>query len=112
MAVPSVNITIEKGTNFSKDFIIKDTNGSVVDLTGYTFVARIRKYPEDTLTVQTFTVGITSAVEGLVNISMTTSITAELKNGRNYYDVVSTSTTSVTKREVEGMAIVSPTVSV
>jgi len=111
MAVPAVNITIEKGTNFEQDFIVKDANGAVVDLSNYTAVAKIRKYPSDSLSVQSFTVGITS-LTGTITLSMSTTTTALLEDGRNYYDILATSPSNVVSKKFEGMAIVSPSVSV
>lgn len=111
MAVPSVNIRIEKGTNFQQDFVVKDSNGNVVDLSNYTAVAKIRKYPEDSLSVQSFTIGITSST-GTITLSMATTTTALLENGRNYYDILTTSPSNIVSKKYEGMVLVSPSISV
>jgi len=111
MAVPSVNITIEGGTNFDNTFTMRNPDGTPIDLTGYTGISKIRKYPKDTLNVHNFTVGITSST-GEISISMASTITSEIEEGRNYYDVVLTAADGTVSKAFEGTALVSPTVSV
>jgi hypothetical protein len=111
MAVPSVNITIDGGTNFENTFTLRNPDGTPIDLTGYTGVSKIRKYPKDALNVQSFTVGITSST-GEVTLSMASTITSEIEQGRNYYDIVLTATDGTVSKVLEGTALVSPTVSV
>ena len=111
MAVPSVNITINSGTNFQNTFTMKNSDGTVIDLTGYSGTSKIRKYPTDSLNVQSFAVGINSTA-GLITISMESATTAELGEGRNYYDVILTNSDGDIYKVIEGTAIVNPTVSV
>ncbi len=40
MAVTSINLTIEKGTDFEAIFIISAEDGSFLNLTGYTGAAK------------------------------------------------------------------------
>jgi len=108
-AVPAVNITIDSGTNFEATFTITSEIGSVIDLTGYTAVSKIRKYPTST-SYKNFVVGITSST-GRITLSMASTITTDLVEGRNYYDIVITSPNNVVSKVIEGMALVSPTVS-
>ena len=110
MAVTAVNLSIQKGTDFSNAFIIKNSDGSVKDLTGFTGISSIAKYSNDA-TAYAFTVGIASTA-GRVTISMGRSDTAKLESGRNYYDVVLVSAASTYTKEIEGSVIVSPTISV
>jgi hypothetical protein len=49
MAVPAVNITIEQGTDYTQDFIVKNSDQSVLNLTGYTSLAKIRKFSDATI---------------------------------------------------------------
>lgn len=110
MAVPAVNITIQKGTDFQNVYTISNPDGSPIDLTGYTGVAKIRKFPEST-TSSSFTVGfVTSA--GQVILSMASTVTSQLNTGRNYYDILLTSSADKKDRTFEGMALVTTTVSV
>ena len=110
MAAESVNIQIDKGTDFSKDFVMKNPDQTVIDLTGYTAVSKIRKYPED-ISFQSFAVGIASTT-GTITLSMGTSITSKLSVGRNYYDILVTSASSSVSKEFEGSVIVNASISV
>ena len=111
MAVPAVNITIEQGTDYTEDFIVKNTDQSVLNLTGYTSQAKIRKFADATK-YSTFNVGITSSL-GKITISMANTVTSSLDAGRQYYDIVivSTATSSITK-VFAGMALVNASVTV
>jgi len=109
MAVPAVNIQIDSGTYFENEFTLENPDGTPIDLTGYTGISKIRKYPE-AANVQSFTVGITS-LTGKVQVSMADTITSELVLGRNYFDVVLTSGDGVVSKVIQGTAIVNPTVS-
>ena len=109
MAVNSVNISIDKSTNYSETFSIKNSDGTVMDLTGYTGVSKIRKHAT-AVAVQDFTVGIASTT-GKVTLSMASTVTSEIKDGRNYYDIVITSVGGTVTKIQEGSAIVNPTIS-
>lgn len=111
MAVPAVNLTIDKGTYFEATFTVYNSDGSVVNLTGFAASARIRKHPTATA-YQQFSTSVT-AVRGEIRISLSNAATAALKEGRNYYDVIITENTSGRNTKVfEGTAIVTNTVSV
>ena len=44
MAVPSVNIQIEQGADFSSTFDVKKSDNSALDLSGFSFSAKMRKH--------------------------------------------------------------------
>ena len=44
MAVPSVNIQIDQGTDFSSTFDLKKRDNAPLDLTNYDFSAKLRKH--------------------------------------------------------------------
>jgi len=110
MAVPTVNLTIEKGTSFETTFNITNSDDSVFILSNFSASAKIRKHPTAT-TSKSFSTTITSAI-GEIKISMGSTVTANLTSGRNYYDVVIThSQTNKVQKVFEGTVIVSDTVS-
>ena len=111
MAAESVNIQIDKGTDFSQNFVMKNPDQTIIDLTGYTGVSKIRKYPEDLSSSSSFTVGIASTT-GTITLSMGATITSNLTVGRNYYDILITSGSSVVSKAFEGSVIVNSTISV
>ena len=111
MAVPAVNIVIEKGTDFEATYNVSNSDNSVYSLTNQTATAKIRKHPTAT-SVKSFSVGITTST-GEVRISMASTITADLTPGRNYYDVILTNSITGKKIKIfEGTALVHDTVSV
>jgi hypothetical protein len=110
MAVPAVNLTIEKGTSFETTFNITNSDDSVFVLTNFSATAKIRKHPTATASTS-FSTTITTAT-GEIKISMGSTLTADLTPGRNYYDVIITnSVTSKIQKVFEGTVIVSDTVS-
>lgn len=90
MAVAEItNIVIEKGTDFDATFNLFDPDQSASVLSGLTTTyATIRKYPDAT-TGEEFSKTITSST-GTIRLSLTAIQTANLKAGRNYFDVVLT----------------------
>lgn len=110
MAVAAVNIVIEKGTDYQEVFTVNNPDGSPLNLTGYTGVAKIRKFPESA-TSTPFTVGIVSAA-GQVVLSLSNTVTDDLKTGRHYYDIIITSTEGKKTKVVDGMVLVNASESI
>lgn len=104
MAARSVNLTVEQGTDFTSTFTIKNPDGTVLPLTGYSCVAKIGKHPSATSTTS-FTVSITAAT-GKITLTLSNSTTADLAPGRYYYDVVIESSGGAKTRVIEGMVLV------
>lgn len=105
MTARSVNLTVEQGTNFTTTFTVKNPDGTVLPLTGYTAVAKMAKHPSATTGITTFTTSITSAV-GKVTISLDNTTTADLVSGRQYYDCYIESSGGNRTRIIEGMILV------
>ena len=94
-----LNITITAGTSFHKELILKDASGTVIDLTGYTGYAQIRKGSRQNL-LATFTVTIT-AIEGKVELDLSKTETAGL-SGPAKWDLILESGPSDSHLVVEG----------
>lgn len=110
MAVLSVNITIEKGTDYENTFTVTNPDGTPFNLSNQTSTAKIKKFPSST-TSSSFNVGIVTST-GQITVSMANTVTNALVPGRYYYDVITTSSaTGKIKRIVEGMALVTASVS-
>ena len=107
------NIEIDQDSDYSKTFIAKDDTGTVIDLTTApsTLAAQIRKsYATTSATAFTATVtpGVTT---GEYTLALTDVQTAAMERGRHVYDVVQTVTsTEIKTRIMEGIAVVSPSV--
>jgi len=111
MAVPAVNIVIEKGTTFEAIYNVTNSDDSVYSLSNQAATAKIRKHPTATSS-KSFTTTITVAT-GEIKVSMAATVTSDLTAGRNYYDVILTnSLTGKITKIFEGTAIVKDTVSV
>jgi hypothetical protein len=110
MAVAEItNIVIEKGTDFEATFNLFDPDQSATVLTGLTTTyASIRKHPE-AIIYENFSTNITTGT-GTILLRLTAEQTANLKSGRNYFDVILTIGGKKTK-VIKGTAIVEESVS-
>jgi len=111
MAVAEITtIVIEKGTDFEVTFSLFDPDNSASVLSGLTTTyASIRKFPEST-SYEEFGKTITAGT-GTIKLTLTATQTANLKAGRNYFDVVLTLGGKKTK-VIKGTALVEESVSV
>ena len=108
MTVYRKNISINVGETFSEDLTLLSADGSgVVDLTGFTGQSQLRKSPTNPRFAD-IQVGITSAgaPNGLINISIASSITKFLQGGRHVYDIVLTRPSGFKFVAVEGNALI------
>lgn len=108
MSVQAVNITIEQGANFSKDFILRNPDKSLVSISTFTASAYLAKYAGDS-TAYEFTVGITTSTS-TINISMASTVTATLDPGRYYYNLLTVDGDSVKVKQREGNVLVNASV--
>ena len=106
MTVYRKNIIINVGETFSEDLTLLSADGNgVVDLTGFTAQSQIRKSPTN-YRFADIQVGIKSAAEGLINVSIASSITKFFQGGRHVYDIVLTRPSGFKLVAVEGNALV------
>ena len=106
MTVYRKNITINVGETFSEDLTLLSSDGTgPSDLTGFTGQSKLRKSPTN-YRFADIQVGITSAAEGQINISIASSITKFLQGGRHVYDIVLTKPNGFKMVAVEGNALV------
>lgn len=112
MAVNVENITIEKGTDFSKQFTILNANGSAFDLSDYTFTAKLRKWDSSATSVSFAATYGSNPSLGKLTISLPNSITGILTSGRSVYDVLITSGVGTVTKIREGTAMIRDTASI
>ena len=94
----AANLTIFGGANFSADFTVVDTGNAAYNFTGWTGSAQLAKSVAvgATLGAQaTFNVGFTSAYDGKFNLSLGSTETGNLKEGRYVYNVLVSSGTTI-----------------
>ena len=85
------NLTIYGGSDFNTTFNITDDANTNFNLTSYSGSAAISKSVSIGATLgitTTFTVGITSAIGGKLEISLGSTATRNLAEGRYVYDVL------------------------
>jgi hypothetical protein len=106
MAVYTSNIIVNTGTDFSQIFTLEDgQTNSALNLTNYSVKAQMRKHPTSS-GVTTFTASIYSASDGQIKLGLSTTTTANLKEGRYMYDVILTDTADTMSRVLEGSVMV------
>ena len=98
-AVPyAANLTIFVGANFSADFTVVDTGNAAYNFTGWTGSAQLAKSVSVGATMgalATFNVGFTSAYDGKFNLSLGSTATGLLAEGRYAYNVLVSSGTTI-----------------
>lgn len=102
------NIQIDQGTTYSTNIDVTDDNGDPVDLTGYSGAAQLRKHYTSS-NAHAFAVSIANAA-GVVTLSMTANVTANIVAGRYVYDCELTDGDGTVSRLIEGIVTVTPQV--
>ena len=106
MAVFSTNLIIYKHTDFEQTFILEDSqSSSAKDLTGFTGSCKMQR----TLNLgnlTAFNLAFTNRTLGKVRISLTSTQTANLPDGKYFYELMLTDPNSVVERVIEGVVIV------
>ena len=104
------NIYIDQGSDFTTTISLTDSNGDVLNLTGYTALAQVRKSHGSTTIAATFTTVLT-ADSGQLALSLTDTVTAAMDRVRYVYDVLLTDGSGDKTRVLEGQAVLTPGVS-
>ena len=106
MAVFSTNLVIYKFTDFEQTFALEDSNtGSVKNLTGFSATCKMQR----TLnlgSLTSFTLAFTNRVRGKIRISLTDDQTANIEEGKYFYELMLTDPGGVVERVIEGIVIV------
>ena len=100
------NLQIDQGTTFQTSINVTDDNDAVVNLTGYSAVAQMRKHFTSSNSTS-FVTSISPSI-GVVTLSMTANTTNLLVPGRYVYDCELTDTNGAVTRLVEGIVTVTP----
>jgi hypothetical protein len=110
MAVAAVNLTIDKGTDFSLAMKIR-SDGAPINLVGYGFSCVMKKHYSATKSYGIGVTALTPESNGVVRLSMSSEDTYNLPTGRYVYDLLITSAGGNTTKPVEGNVIVKGTTS-
>ena len=106
MAVFSTNLVIYKFTDFEQTFLLEDSqSNSAKDLTGFTGTCKMQR----TLNLgelTAFNLAFTNRELGKIRISLTDTQTANIEEGRYFYELMLTDPNDVVERVIEGQVIV------
>lgn len=105
-----VRFRIFKGTDFEEPFQLfqKSQIKTPIDLTNCTVTARIKKFPTSA-TFETFDIVYVDRVQGQIKLTMDDTTTADLIEGRNYFDIFVTYPDQTIKLETKGTCLVEET---
>jgi hypothetical protein len=93
---------LPQGATFNRSLVIKDADGTVLDLTGNTLAGQIRTTAQSSTVSGTFAFVITDASNGLISWKMTSTNTALLPAQQCVYDVELTQANGDIIRILEG----------
>ena len=105
------NLFIDQDADYSTTITIADNDDVVMDLTGYTALAQLRKSYSSTTATSFTTTFDSDRTTGKVTIALTDVQTGALASGRYVYDVVIIASGGDKTRVVEGILTVNPSVS-
>jgi len=112
MAVPSVNIEIEQGANFSSTFDVKRSDNTPLNLSGFSFSAKMRKHAGAAGSIGFAATHGSVPTDGQLTLSMSSTQTGIITSGRYEYDVLITNQLSGVKTKIfTGQVLVNPTLS-
>lgn len=95
-------IYVEQNAEFSTTINLKDSQGDVINLSGYSASSQMRKSYYST-SASSFNVSVSNTATGEITVAMNSANTANLTPGRYMYDVIITSPQSQVTRVVEGI---------
>ncbi|CAB4151542.1 hypothetical protein UFOVP587_21 [uncultured Caudovirales phage] len=81
------NITITRGDTEVFNITLLDSVSAPINLTGSTFMAQIRYEYDDTAIAASFTCTVTDAVNGVVNMTLTSAASQALVAGPAFWDL-------------------------
>ena len=106
MAVFSTNLVIYKYTDFEQTFMLEDSStNSAKDLTGFTATCRMQRTLNLGSLTQ-FTLSFTNRSQGKIRITLTDDQTAQIADGKYFYELVLTDPNGIVERVIEGVVIV------
>jgi hypothetical protein len=110
MPAAYTNLYIEQGTTYSTNITLDDVYNNVYNLAGYTANSAIKKSYYSSNVTASFTTLI-NANTGTITLSMSASVTSNISPGRYVYDTKITDNNNNVTRILEGIAEISPAVS-
>jgi hypothetical protein len=114
MSAAKYNLTIEQGADLNLSMLLKNGDGSVMDLTNYTARMHIRRYVFEDEFLLELTTGngriVFSLVTGTLTLRLTSAETAALTECHGVYDLELVHSSGNVIRLIEGAVSISPEV--
>lgn len=105
------NLVIYTGTDFEQTFELEnDQTSSALNLTGYNGCAQLKKYESSSKAADFNVSFIDNRATGKVTISIAATVSAAIKPGKYFYDLLLNSPIGTTTRAVEGTILVKKSV--
>ena len=110
MTAANHNLTIDQGSDFALDLIVKDS-GVVKNLASYSARAQMRSTKSASSVAATFTCTITNAAGGALKMELPNATSSSLSAGKYYYDLeLYTASDTIVQRLMQGTVILTPEV--
>lgn len=101
------NLYVDAGSTFSAIITVRNSDGTPMNLTGYTAASQIRKSYGST-TAYNFNASVYDVNLGKIRIQLSDEESGLIKPGRYLYDVKITSSIGEKLRVVEGIVLITP----
>lgn len=103
------NIVVDQGSTFTTYLSLSDTDGNVLDLTGYSAYGQIRKWYTST-SYANLNITIPTPNTGFISIYLDANTTANMYPTKYVYDIDTVDEYGNVTRVIEGIFTVTPTV--
>jgi hypothetical protein len=105
------DLVIYTGTDFGQTFELENNQtNSTLDLTGYSGCAQLKRY-ESSSKAANFVVSFSNdTTDGRVLVALAATVSAEIKPGKYFYDLLLRNAAGTITRVVEGTALVKKSV--
>jgi hypothetical protein len=107
----SYDITIEQGTDWSRDLFLTTATQGYINLTGRTFTAQIRQMPGGTVVTQIAT-SVVSAAGGQIRLTVSSAASLLVPTSGAKYDLVQVTSAGIATRLLEGVVTLSPRITI
>lgn len=100
---------VDQGATFSQNITLTlETTNTSINIAGYTFSSQMRRSYYSSNITANLVCTIMDSANGIVNISLPSSNTANIPSNRYVFDTKALSPANVTTRILEGMITVTP----
>lgn len=101
------NLYVDQGAFYRTYVTVANTDGSPLDLTGFTAASQMRKSYQSS-TAFNFTTSISNPTQGRVRVELSSDQSRVIPAGKYLYDIEVTSPTGERTRVVEGIVLINP----